>query len=419
MKKIVFIFLILFACSIFAQTWETQNSGVKCTLRSICFIDSLNGWIVGDSSTILKTNDGGKNWSKQSSPIKFTSLTKIQFVSKAVGFIVGTGGLFMSTSDGGINWAVNYIMPDSSGFSYGDFCFVNENEGWVPGRKEGRNYGIGLIMHTTNGGKTWEKQLETFTNIQTQAKYFSSIKFIDNKIGWALASDYFDAGSATLIYKTENSGQKWDNVGRIETYPEIKLEVISKDSLWVGGTLLATSFDGGLHWSYISDNLNQAQLISPVSGLEGWIYYSYFYTQEKRILFTKDAGKTWREELKWNGPSIAGMTNRNGYLWIVGTDGYIKKRNSIFTSIKEEGSELPNEFKLYPNYPNPFNPTTKISFTIPEKGNVKLRVFDVLGREVAILPDGVYEAGNFPSGVYFCNLVSGSNSITKKMLLVK
>ena len=80
------------------------------------------------------------------------------------------------------------------------------------------------------------------------------------------------------------------------------------------------------------------------------------------------------------------------------------------------------------NYPNPFNPSTKISFTIPEKGNVKLRVFDVLGREISLLANGVYEAGkyevsfnasNLPSGIYFCNLVSGSNSITKKMLLVK
>ena len=80
------------------------------------------------------------------------------------------------------------------------------------------------------------------------------------------------------------------------------------------------------------------------------------------------------------------------------------------------------------NYPNPFNPTTKISFSLPQKSQVKLRVFDVLGREIQILANGVYEAGKYEvefnanslsSGVYFYNLSDGTNSITKKMLLMK
>lgn len=90
-------------------------------------------------------------------------------------------------------------------------------------------------------------------------------------------------------------------------------------------------------------------------------------------------------------------------------------------------SEKNNSMKIS-NYPNPFNPTTKISFSFPQKSQVKLKVFDVLGREIQILADGVYEAGkyevefnatNLPSGVYFYNLTTGSNSITKKMLLIK
>ncbi len=108
--------------------------------------------------------------------------------------------------------------------------------------------------------------------------------------------------------------------------------------------------------------------------------------------------------------------------------------NPQFALQKEEKNgllnkeELLTEFNLENCYPNPFNPTTKISFAIPEKSQIKLRVFDVLGREVSLLADGVYEAGkyqitfdagNLPSGVYFYNLTTGSNSISKKMLLVK
>lgn len=96
--------------------------------------------------------------------------------------------------------------------------------------------------------------------------------------------------------------------------------------------------------------------------------------------------------------------------------------------VKGNLNDLPSDYTLYQNYPNPFNPTTKISFTIPQKGNIKLRVFDVLGREISVIADGVYEAGKYevefnartlPSGVYFYNLTTGTNSITKKMLLMK
>ncbi len=99
----------------------------------------------------------------------------------------------------------------------------------------------------------------------------------------------------------------------------------------------------------------------------------------------------------------------------------------ILTSV-EESKLIPDGYILFQNYPNPFNPTTKISFSIPQKSQIKLKVFDVLGREVATLAEGVYEAGkyevnfdagNLPSGVYFYNLVTEKNSITKKMLLLR
>lgn len=80
------------------------------------------------------------------------------------------------------------------------------------------------------------------------------------------------------------------------------------------------------------------------------------------------------------------------------------------------------------NYPNPFNPTTKISFSIPNSSHVTLRIYDILGREVAVLADKEFSAGkyefefdasNLPSGTYIYNLTTENKTITKKMLLVK
>ena len=105
----------------------------------------------------------------------------------------------------------------------------------------------------------------------------------------------------------------------------------------------------------------------------------------------------------------------------------------ILTDVEEVGNNIPNEYQLYQNYPNPFNPTTKISFSIPvvEVANFAtstLKVFDILGREVATLVNenlmpGNYivdfDASNLSSGVYFYKLTSGSFTQTKKMLFIK
>ena len=90
---------------------------------------------------------------------------------------------------------------------------------------------------------------------------------------------------------------------------------------------------------------------------------------------------------------------------------------------------VPKELKLYGNYPNPFNPSTKVQFTVPENGNARLSVYNILGQEVATLFSGAAEAGNLytanfnasrmASGLYFSVLEFGSQRITHKMLMTK
>lgn len=89
---------------------------------------------------------------------------------------------------------------------------------------------------------------------------------------------------------------------------------------------------------------------------------------------------------------------------------------------------IPNEYLVNQNFPNPFNPTTKISYRLPERSEVKLTIFNVLGKEVRKLINDVKEAGlysiefdaaNLPSGVYYYTLAAGDFSQTKKMMLLK
>ena len=91
-------------------------------------------------------------------------------------------------------------------------------------------------------------------------------------------------------------------------------------------------------------------------------------------------------------------------------------------------TEIPKSYNLAQNYPNPFNPSTKIKFGVPKNGEVRLVIYDVIGKEVATLVNehlnaGTYEsewnASNFPSGVYFYKLVSEDFTQTKKLVLIK
>jgi hypothetical protein len=93
-----------------------------------------------------------------------------------------------------------------------------------------------------------------------------------------------------------------------------------------------------------------------------------------------------------------------------------------------DGSMIPEAFVLGQNYPNPFNPTTKIRFDLPQSGTVVLKVFNIIGQDVATLVNGrmeagtheiVFEASRLTTGVYIYRLASGSNSASRRMLLVK
>ena len=116
----------------------------------------------------------------------------------------------------------------------------------------------------------------------------------------------------------------------------------------------------------------------------------------------------------------------------MGNDGTID--DSIFvknqaTNVEDEGSLLsPDSYNLAQNFPNPFNPTTSIRYSIPKRSNVTLKVYDILGNEVASLVNeekdqGVYtvsfNAASLSSGIYFYRLQSGTFVETKKMLLLK
>jgi hypothetical protein len=131
-----------------------------------------------------------------------------------------------------------------------------------------------------------------------------------------------------------------------------------------------------------------------------------------------------------NIPGSAASVYLDQKLWMYDQSDNTLKAYSVGTVnvAKETGNQIPLKYNLSQNYPNPFNPSTTISFSLPSKSFVSLKIFDVVGREVATLVSQELSAGNYkqqwnangmPSGVYFYRLQSGSFTETKKLILLK
>ena len=137
---------------------------------------------------------------------------------------------------------------------------------------------------------------------------------------------------------------------------------------------------------------------------------------------------------QWPLTELQDMQYTNGTLKTGGTDGQAVGDRGWFTGgytgVKEASSLVPGQFTLSNAYPNPFNPSAHIEYTIPKNSFVSLKVYNVLGQEVATLVNGIQQPGKyvatfdggptaFATGVYFYRLEAGNVSITKKMLLLK
>jgi Secretion system C-terminal sorting domain len=122
------------------------------------------------------------------------------------------------------------------------------------------------------------------------------------------------------------------------------------------------------------------------------------------------------------------ITFAQGFKVEKGAHFYASVKTAARSSTTTPEQSVPTEFKLLQNYPNPFNPSTQIAYALPRAADVDLRVYDMLGRQVAVLVQTKQSAGNYSvsfnagmlaSGAYFYRLNAGGNVASKKMMLVK
>lgn len=206
------------------------------------------------------------------------------------------------------------------------------------------------------------------------------------------------------------------------------------------------------------DSIRASILVYKPTGLPSGNYRLRVMAIEGKIIYPTPPGtngeSVFEHVFRWAYPNVGGVTVTTG----AGTQNftYTYKRESAWvdtsmytvafvqndnnkevlnvakgtytTGINNINSEIPSGYSLSQNYPNPFNPATNISFSLPEASFVTLKIYDMIGREIAVLVNGELKAGyynadwnaaNFTSGVYFYTLRAGRFVDTKKMILIK
>jgi photosystem II stability/assembly factor-like uncharacterized protein len=441
----VFLLMLLLSVIISAQeiplnvalgdsNWFTQTSGTTRVLDDVFFLNDTMGWTVGDVETLLKTTNGGDNWYPQNTGTPINKrLTDVYFVNEDYGWIVrgsGYSSSLLKTNNGGITW---FEINTGYDLKIGDIFFWDSNVGWCVGTyfASSPNPNEAIILKSTDGGSSWT---QTFSDTSDVLKLWG-LCFVDSLTGWAAGEVSDPWGSKGAVYKTSDGGVSWfEQTDTLESLAN-DIQFIDDSTGWVVGSAIgfvAKSTNGGTTWN--TQKIGTLEWYNSVIFIDihtGWITGSKQNVYEGIILKTADGGATWDYQINGEVTPLTSIHFSNEYYgWAVGTQGTIlHTTNGGVTFIEDNHSNFTVEdYILSQNYPNPFNPTTSFQFRISNFEFVNLKVYDVLGNEIATLvdeekPAGEYEvnfSGNgLTSGVYFYQLRAGSFIETKKMLLIK
>ncbi len=210
--------------------------------------------------------------------------------------------------------------------------------------------------------------------------------------------------------------------------------IIAQAPSWPYDDIIFRSTDNGESWVQIDNGGGNKNIESLVINTSNHLFMAVwdYNDQIGKVLFSSNNGNNWTE-------INSGLSDAHIYSLDINSNGYIfagTQGNSVFrsinstTNITDHSHSLP-DYLLSQNYPNPFNPSTKISWQAPVSGWQTLKVYDVLGNEVATLvneykPAGSYEvefnstigSHQLANGVYFYQLKAGNYVKTKKMILL-
>ncbi len=435
MKKLLLFFFIA-VVPLFAQ-WQLRKNGLPAGTHIGASIDAIdqNNAVAGLTVGIYKTTDAGLNW------IKISSDTVVQVSMADAGTIYAvTNKKIIKTADGGTTWNVLYQIPTGGVV----FNYIKAFQNGIIAEADSAGASSQpLILKSTDAGANWTQVSNTLTGCWS-GDVWHRIEFVTPDIGFFHCSGI----SPQRTFKTTDGGATWSDVGLNNIQFEMKFYNASYGitvNTQVNGSdtefFINRTIDGGATWLTKSTAI-QTYYTRDIEFIPG-NPSELFLTATDGLYYSADSGKVWtKQNLDFTmasqgdrGEDIVFVDSNCG--WILSFNGNVywtdNKGNPVVSNSRNEA--LPKVYTLEQNYPNPFNPSTVIKYTVAPLNNngspvqrVVLKVYDMLGRELATLVNGdkypgvysvKFNAAGLATGTYLYKLTAGSFSEVRKMILMK
>jgi len=404
--------------SVCDYNWVSQNSGTPSQLLSVSAVSDLVGWTGGNSGTVRKTINGGLTWTNGNpNPGVITGdISNIYAWSNNDALATAssvTSTFIYKTTNGGLNWIQTYSQIN--GF-INAIQMISVNEGYATGDPVNGKW---TVLKTTDGGASWSRMPNEPVVIGSNTGWNNSL-FISGSYMWF-------GTNGTKVYYSADLGLNWNYGSTSGNVNSFSLHFNSVSNGLAAGDIMVKSTNGGLNYSpVVSPGVSGS-----LNGIDGTGTDWWAIRNNSNIYRSTDNALTWNTVFTQPGAVYNDIdlevTAGCPKGWVVGDNGLIA-RMSLISEINNYNNIIPSDYSLSQNFPNPFNPSTNINFSIPISGNVNLKFFDLSGKEIMTLINEFKTAGNYvvgfnaselSSGTYVYRLQSGNFIESKKMLLIK
>lgn len=383
-------------------SWVEKNTGYINTLVNAFLVNGGTLFAGNSDGALYRTTNNGTVWT----PIKNFGAGVFSLLLNGADMLLGTGtsagGVHRST-DGGSTWT---FSGTGLAFSGDVRALAVSGTSILAGISQSSG-----VYRSTNGGTNWSASNAGLTNTTVSALLVAGANVL--------------AGTNGGVFISTNGGQNWavSNAGLTSLVVQT---LASNGSLIFAGTSngFFISTNGGTNWAVSNSGLTGTNVRSLVASAS-----SVVAGTSLGVFVSTNSGGNWAAANTglFNTSILSLHLSGSDLMAGTGGNGAWRRPFSQLTGV-EEMTGMPDAFTLGQNYPNPFNPSTRIRFSIQRSGLTSLKVYDVLGREVAALVDEYLRGGNyvttfdasrFATGVYYYKLSNGNLSETKRMIFMK
>jgi hypothetical protein len=452
----------------FNNAWCVASSG---SLVHVVWFDARDG---NNEIYYKRSTNAGLNWE---SDMRFTynafnSQLPAVAASGSVVYVVwvdnrnGNWEIFYKHStDAGLNWSSDFRLTSDSAVSWAPSLAVSGSVVhvvWYDARNGNNEI---YYKRSSNAGTNWSADTRLTNNTASSSLPSVSVSGSRVLVVWC---DDRDGNNEIYCKSSTDAGVTWTAETRLTNnsfdsiYPSVSISGMFANVVWEDnrdGNLEIynkNSQDAGLSWGAdmrLTNNNAQSQNPSVVVSVAAPVIAVHVVWFDSRIsnneIYYKnsiDGGNTWSADIRLTNSSgdpysasVAASGSAVHVVWNDSRDGnyeiyYKGNPTGNIVGVQNISTEIPSSYSLSQNYPNPFNPSTTIKFSIVSSPHglggdlVLLKVFDILGNEVATLVNEKLNAGTYsvnwdasvyPSGVYYYRLQTEGYSDTKRMMLLK